>query len=119
MTKVEYTAIIKDGLMHIPDQYTTMTKAAQYLGISHQKLEKMIEADMLVWDQPKMGRTRYVEKKGLVRLKYPETEPVFEPLKAKDARDLQNEIDIARHKIASAANLPPGAVKIFFDLGEK
>ena len=32
---------------------------------------------------------------------------------------LQKEIDVARHEIVTAANLPPGAVKIFFDMGSK
>lgn len=117
MTKIEYKSVIKDGLLHIPDQYTTLADAAKFLGVSRQKLEKFISADMLVWEQPKKSRTRYVEKKSLARLKHPEIDPVFEPLVVKDGRTLQAEMDAARHKIASAANLPPGAIKIFFDLG--
>lgn len=119
MTKIEYKSVIKDGLLHVPDQYTTLADAAEFLGVSRAKLEKFIKSDMLIWEQPKKSRTRYVEKKSLARLKHPEIEPVFEPLTVKDYRALQAEIDAARHKIASAANLPPGAVKIFFDLGGK
>lgn len=105
-------------MLHIPDQYINLSDAAKFLGVSRPKLEKLIENDLLVWEQPKNRRTRYVEMKGLARLKHPEIEPVFEPLSVKDARLLQKEIDAARHKIASAANLPPGAVKIFFDMGK-
>lgn len=119
MTKAEYRTITKDGLLHIPDQYVTLAEAAKFLGVSRQKLEKFIQNDLLIWEQPKNRRTRYVEKKGLARLKHPEIEPVFEPLTVKGARALQKEIDAARHKIASAASLPPGAVKIFFDMGGK
>lgn len=119
MTKAEYRTITKDGLLHIPDQYVTLVDAAKFLGVSRAKLEKFIQNDLLVWEQPKNRRTRYVEKKGLARLKYPEIEPVFDPLNVKDARALQKEIDAARHKIATLANLPPGAVKIFFDMEEK
>lgn len=119
MTKVEYKSVIKDGLLHIPDQYVTLADAAKFLGVSRQKLEKLLDADMLVWEQPPKSRTRYVERNSLSRLKHPEIEPSFDPLTVKDTKALQVEIDAARHKIASAANLPPGAVKIFFDLGRK
>lgn len=119
MTKAEYRTITKDGLLHIPDQYVTLADAAKFLGVSRAKLEKFIQNDLLIWEQPKNRRTCYVEKKGLARLKHPEIEPVFDPLKVKDSRALQKEIDAARHKIATAANLPPGAVKIFFDMGGK
>ncbi len=71
-----------------------------------------IEEGMLIWEQPKKSRTRYVEKKSLARLKHPEIEPIFEPLTVNDYRGLQAAIDAARHKIASAASLPPGAIKI-------
>lgn len=104
-------------MLHIPDQYVSLADAAQFLGVSRAKLEKLIQNDLLIWEQPKNRKTRYVEKNGLARLKHPEIEPVFEPLKVKDARLLQKEIDAARHKIATHANLPPGAVKIFFDMG--
>ncbi len=119
MTKVEYKSVIKDGLMHIPDQYIALADAAKFLGVSRQKLEKLIDADMLIWEQPPKSRTRYVERNNLSRLKHPEIMPSFDPLIVKDSRALQAEIDAARHKIASAANLPPGAVKISFDLGKK
>jgi len=117
MTKVEYKGIVKDGWLHFPDQYFTLAEAKKFLEISPQKLSKLIDSDMLIWDQPRNSRTRYVELKSMDRLKHPENVPVFEPLTVQDARALQREVDIARHKIALAANLPPGAVKISFDLG--
>ena len=119
MTKAKYRTITKDGLFHIPDQYVTLADASKFLGVSRAKLEKFIQNDLLVWEQPKNRKERYVEKNGLARLKHPEIEPVFEPLKAKDARVLQKEIDTARHKISAAANLPPGAIKIYFDMGNE
>lgn len=119
MTKVEYTLVIKDGLLHIPDQYVTLAEAAKFLGISRQKLEKLIAQDMVIWEQPKNRVSRFVEKKSLARLKHPEIIPSFEPLTVKDGKALQAEIDAARHKIASAASLPPGAIKIFFDMDGK
>lgn len=107
-----------ENLLHFPDQYVTIPEASKFIGLSRQKLEKLIENDLLVWEQPKKSKTRYIEKKGLARLKHPEIEPVFEPLDVKNARILQKEIDAARHKIADAANLPPAAIKIFFDMGK-
>ncbi|MBL8639796.1 MAG: hypothetical protein JNK24_05520 [Alphaproteobacteria bacterium] len=117
MAKVEYKSVLKDGLLHFPDQYSTMEYAADYLGISRAKLNALVEKDMLLWDQPKGKSRRCVEIKGLDLLKHPENEICFDPLYVQDGRALQREIDSARHKIAAAANLPPGAVKIMFDLG--
>lgn len=119
MTKIEYKGVVKDGWLHFPDQYFTLTAAREFLGISSQKLTKLIDSDMLIWDQPVNSRNRYVELKSMDRLMHPENVPVFDPLTVQDVRALQREIDIARHKIALAANLPPGAVKISFDLGRK
>lgn len=118
MATVKYGSEIKNGWLHFPDQYCTLAYAADFLGITRARLEKLIENDMVVWDQPKNKTQKCVEMKSLHRLKQPENEPVYEPLAIPDGRALGNEIDAARHRIAAAANLPPGAVKICFDLDE-
>ncbi|MCB0075174.1 MAG: hypothetical protein KDE20_27130 [Caldilineaceae bacterium] len=82
------------------------------------KIKKLIEAKMVIWDHPKNARNPVIEVGSLMRIKYPEHAQSLEGLSVKDARKLQKEIDVARFRIASEANLPPGAVKIFFDLGD-
>ncbi len=119
MAKVKPESVFKDKWLHFADAYVTLADAATLLGVSRQKLEKLIEADLLVWDQPPKSRIRYIERASLSRLKHPDTETDFAPLTVKNAKELQSTIDHARHKIAAAANLPPGAIKIFFDLGGK
>ncbi len=101
-----------------PDRFCTIAEAAKSLGTSPAKVKKLIEADMLIWDQPKNTKRVYVEVGSLMRLKYPETLPEFNGLHVADVRVLQKAIDTARHKIGSAASLPPGAVKITFDMGD-
>jgi|GEM_PF-2789892 len=108
----------KDRLYQIPDRYCTIAEAAKVLDTSPLKIKKLIESDMLIWDQQPNSRKVIVEVGSLMRLKYPQHETDFKMLVVKDARILQTELDTARHKIASAANLPPGAVKIYFDMGK-
>lgn len=106
-----------DSFYHLPDKYCTIAWAAEYLGVSAPKIKKMIKDDLLIWEQRKDRKSVYVEVASLVRAKYPDTKPHFEKLAVKDAIELQRQIDIARHKIGLMANVPPGAVKICFDLG--
>lgn len=108
----------EDRLYQIPDRFCSLTEAAKALTVSRDKIKKLMQAQMLLWDHPKNARNPVIEVGSLMRIKYPEKEPEFKRLTVKDARLLQKEIDVARFKIASQAGLPPGAIKIFFDMGE-
>ena len=107
----------KAQLYSIPDNYCTISDAAQHLGVSTAKVRKFIKEDLLVWVQHKNSRKIYVETHSIVRMKYPDHPPKFEQLTVVDPIALQQEIDAARHRIASKAGLSPGSIKIFFDMG--
>ena len=117
MGTVKYKPVIKDGLLHFPDKYIKLSEATKILSVSKKKLEQFIENRMLIWEQPKNKRTRYIEIKSLSRLKNPENDIEFPELTVKDAGRFRKVIDEARHKIVFEANLPPAAIKIYFDLG--
>lgn len=111
-----YRSIKQGNLLHIPDLYISITEACELLSVSRHKMMKIIDADMVVWDQPHGSKRKLVERNSVIRLKHPEIEPTFPELYVKDVRQLYKEMDVARHKIASMANLAPGAIKIYFDL---
>lgn len=103
----------------VSDRFITIADAAKSLSTTPAKIKKLIAADMLIWEQPKNSRKIYVEVSSLMRLKYPEHLPSFKGLHVSDPVALQKEIDAARHKIGYAASLPPGAIKIIFDIDGK
>ena len=116
-TLITYTAAIKDGLLHFKDRFCTVSYAAKQIGANTTKIQKLANNKMLLWDQPINRKTKIIEVNSLGRLKHPELEPDFSPLIVKSSKGLQRAMDNARHSIAYEANLPPCAVKIYFDVG--
>lgn len=108
----------EDRFYQIPDRYCSVSEAARALSVSRDKIKKLMQAKMLLWDHLPNARSPIVEVGSLMRIKYPEHEPEFKRLTVNNARALQKEIDTARFKIAAEAGLPPGAVKISFDISQ-
>lgn len=111
--------IIKKGVLHFRDVFCSISQAAKLIGVTRPKLQKLIDNELLLWDQPKNKRVKNIEYNNAIRLKHPEMIPDFLPLHVKDTKLLQKEIDAARHRIGKQANIPPCAVIISFDLGDE
>lgn len=94
----------------------TVAQAAAFLKVTPAKIRRMMDEGELIWEQFIGDRQRLVEGNSLRRHMQPDKEPEFPGLGPCDRRELQLEIDAARHRIAKAANLPPAAVKIHFHL---
>lgn len=115
-TKTEYRLTEKDNLFHVPDHYVTLADAASFLDISRQKLQKLIDADLVVWLKPFNSNKIFIESRSLVRVKYPLVPIEFPPLKLQNSAVLDKALSSARHEIAAAMGLSPGHIKICFEL---